>query len=155
MILEESQELDEELSTDVKDMEPCEDKVSLAVFEQVMRERDIAIEQLKDLGYEFGEKIEPCEDAISRQAALSKIDGIMALNHLHSQIPYFTPHRVKLILDELPPITPARPTGRWQQLKETIMEIKDNNKYDNDTATEICGFLLKYMRVLENEKEQI
>ena len=122
-------------------------------IEKQMKEDKITVEACK--GAIEALKQGSCEDAISRQAALSKIDGIMALNHLHSQIPYFTPHRVKLILDELPPITPARPTGRWQQLKETIMEIKDNNKYDNDTATEICGFLLKYMRVLENEKEQI
>ena len=36
--------------------EPCEDTVSLGVFEQVMWERDTAIEQLKELGYGFGEK---------------------------------------------------------------------------------------------------
>ena len=29
----------------------------LGAFEQIKCERDIAIEQLKDLGYEFGEKI--------------------------------------------------------------------------------------------------
>ena len=36
--------------------EPCEDAVSRGVFEQVMWERDVAIDQLKELGYGFGEK---------------------------------------------------------------------------------------------------
>jgi len=39
---------------------------------QFMWERDIAISQLKELGYEFGQKIEPCEDAVSRDAVLKK-----------------------------------------------------------------------------------
>lgn len=34
-------------------------KVSLGVYEQIRWERDIAIEQLKELGYGLGEKIEP------------------------------------------------------------------------------------------------
>lgn len=37
----------------------------------------------------------------------------------------------------------------WEQLKETIAEIKDNNTYDNNAATELCTFLLNYMAVLE------
>lgn len=36
------------------DQEP---KISLDTYKQVTRERDIAIEQLHELGYEFGEKI--------------------------------------------------------------------------------------------------
>ena len=48
-----------------------EDAVSRGVFEQVMWERDIAIEQLHELGYELGQKIEPC-DAVSREAILKK-----------------------------------------------------------------------------------
>lgn len=42
--------------------------VSLEAFKQVMWERDIAIEQLHELGYEFGQKIEPSGDLIRRQA---------------------------------------------------------------------------------------
>ena len=40
---------------------------------QFMWERDIAISQLKDLGYEFGQKIEPCNDAISRDDVIALI----------------------------------------------------------------------------------
>lgn len=35
------------------------DYVSVGVYKQVAWERDIAIEQLQELGYSFGEKIEP------------------------------------------------------------------------------------------------
>ena len=37
------------------------EKTVYAAFSQVKKERDIAIEQLKELGYELGQKIEPCE----------------------------------------------------------------------------------------------
>lgn len=40
------------------------DKVSVEVLKQVMWERDIAIEQLKKLGYSLGEKIKPQERVI-------------------------------------------------------------------------------------------
>lgn len=42
------------------EQEPCADTVSRGVFEQVMWERDTAIEQLRELGYELGQKIEKC-----------------------------------------------------------------------------------------------
>ena len=45
-----------------------ENTISLGVYKQVRWERDIAIEQLEELGYSLGEKIEHCEDAVSRQA---------------------------------------------------------------------------------------
>lgn len=51
----------EELSSVTKKTLECNDTVSRGVFEQVMRERDIAIEQLHELGYELGQKIEPLE----------------------------------------------------------------------------------------------
>ena len=37
-------------------------KVSIGVLEQVMWERDVAIDQLKELGYELGQKIEKLAD---------------------------------------------------------------------------------------------
>lgn len=56
--VEEAAWLDEALDMAIKalEQEPCEDTVSLEVFEQVMLARDVAIEQLKELGYGFGEK---------------------------------------------------------------------------------------------------
>ena len=36
------------------EQQPSEGKVSMEVYKQVMSERDIAIEQLRELGYSFG-----------------------------------------------------------------------------------------------------
>lgn len=47
--------------------EPCEDCVSIGVFEQCKWERDTAIEQLNQLGYGLGEKIKTDGDYISRE----------------------------------------------------------------------------------------
>jgi hypothetical protein len=55
-----------EMAIQALEQEPT-DNVSRGVFEQVKWERDIAIEQLNELGYELGQKIEPC-DAVSRGA---------------------------------------------------------------------------------------
>lgn len=41
------------------EQEPSGETVSRGVFEQVRWERDIAVEQLHELGYELGQKIEP------------------------------------------------------------------------------------------------
>ena len=53
------------------------DKVSIGVLEQVMWERNIAIEQLKELGYSLGEKIEPQDGdrAVSLNAVLNYLES--------------------------------------------------------------------------------
>ena len=51
-------------------IEALKQEPTIEAYKQVCKERDIAIEQLHELGYEWGQKIEPCGDAISRQAAL-------------------------------------------------------------------------------------
>ena len=62
--------------------ELCEDTVSRGVFEQVMWERDVAIDQLKELGYSLGQKIEPCEEAISipKDVLKTRVGNIVAYN---------------------------------------------------------------------------
>lgn len=58
--------------TEYLEQEPS-NTVSREVFEQVMRERDIAIEQLHELGYELGQKIESYEvEATKLQQAYNK-----------------------------------------------------------------------------------
>ena len=57
--------------------------VSLDVYNQVVKERDIAIQQLHELGYEFGQKIEPTTkndlvaDCISRKAVQTRLKEII------------------------------------------------------------------------------
>ena len=66
--------IDDTLDTAIKALEQQpSDTVSRGAFEQVMWERDVAIGQLKELGYGLGQKVEPCDDAISRQAVLDRI----------------------------------------------------------------------------------
>lgn len=46
---------------------PVADVISVRVFIQVRQERDIAVEQLRKLGYELGEKVTPivrCKDCL-------------------------------------------------------------------------------------------
>lgn len=43
------------------------EQVSLGVFEQVCWERDVAIDQLKQLGYGLGEKIQKEDQKVSRE----------------------------------------------------------------------------------------
>ena len=82
------------------EQEPSNDMVSRRVFEQVMWERDIAISQLKELGYGFGEKIEPCKDAIRRQAVLDLAKkGVLVSNGNYKS--------VCKAINELPSVTPT------------------------------------------------
>lgn len=55
---------------DIKRLPPVtpQPQITEGAYKQVMWERDTAIKQLNDLGYKFGEKIEPQGDTISRQA---------------------------------------------------------------------------------------
>ena len=50
--------------------EPCEDTVSRKLYEQIKWERDLAVDQLADLGYGFGEKKRDSDDAIPRKYIL-------------------------------------------------------------------------------------
>ncbi len=49
--------------------------VSIETYQQVCKERDIAIEQLHELGYELGQKIEQCDDAVSRQNIIEQYNS--------------------------------------------------------------------------------
>lgn len=46
-----------------------------AYTRQVVKERDIAIEQLNELGYSWGEKIRYCEDCVSKQDCINAIEN--------------------------------------------------------------------------------
>lgn len=45
-------------------------------------------------------------------------------------------------------------TEQWQELKETIIEIRDNNNFPHEDITMMCKFLLNYMTILEKESEE-
>ncbi len=43
-------------------------------------------------------------------------------------------------------------TEQWQELKETITEMRDND--GTGTQQEVCKFLVNYMEVLEKQMEE-
>lgn len=98
-----------DLAAKALDQESCDDTVSRGVFEQVMWERNTAIEQLRELGYELGQKIEPCDDCVSRQALLRKLN---TKTHEYSNGMGFRKEWVELI-NSMPPVLPKREQGEW------------------------------------------
>ena len=98
----------------VNPQEPSNDMVSRGIFEQVMWERDVAIEQLKDLGYGLGEKPKTglCEDAISRQAVCDYIAEFVN-NEYSSQAECEMVNAMIEGIQHLPPVTPQPKTGHW------------------------------------------
>lgn len=82
-----------------------------ALVAQIKWERDTAIEQLKQLGYGLGEKIEPCDDCVSRQAAIEVIYDKYYDNAIA--------HDIVGMLFDLPSVSPQRPQGKWIEQNDT------------------------------------
>lgn len=103
------------------EQEPCDDCVSRGVFEQVVWERDTAIEQLRKLGYELGQKIEPCDDCVSRKAVIAE------MRNLYPDIPLVDFNNARLkwtrkykpyldcekVVKSMPSVLPKREQGEW------------------------------------------
>lgn len=83
------------------------DTVSRGAFEQVIWERDVAIGQLEKLGYGLGQKVEPCDDAVSRKA----------VDELSKELVHTTRDKADFLcnfwegLQKLPPVTPQKKSG--------------------------------------------
>lgn len=104
-----------EMAIKVLEQEPCDDTVSRGVFEQVMWERDTAIEQLRELGYELGQKIEPCGDAVSRQVVKEQ----MLKYGFHA--PDMT---VTEFVEDLPPVLPKPLEYEKYVLEQNMQALK-------------------------------
>lgn len=92
------------------EQEPCEDALSLEVYKQTLWERDIAIAQLKELGYGFGEKIRFCEDAVSRKEVKEALR-----NRIRES--------VSDCINALPSVTP---TQKWIFVSEELPKSDDD-----------------------------
>lgn len=68
----------EALQMAISALQAQEETVSRKVYEQISWERDIAVMQLKDLGYGLGEKIRTDGDTISRQDAIECLEHLSA-----------------------------------------------------------------------------
>ena len=90
---------------------------------QIKWERDTAINQLQQLGYGLGEKVEPCVDCVSRKELLSRIDA--ERRHLldigMDGAEHIIVHHARRIIEDMPSVKPQRPKGRW-------IEQTDKNK---------------------------
>ena len=115
-------------------------KVSIGVLEQVMWERDVAIDQLKELGYELGQKIEKLTDGdyISRQDAILQIQryGVGCFDSDE-----FSPEQAERfvinLINELPSVSQAK-TGHWIKkpyLEPLPMDCLPPNSEDYDEET--------------------
>lgn len=43
---------------------------------------------------------------------------------------------------------------QWKQLKDTIVDIRDNNEFEHGDVTLMCRFLVNYMEVLEKQMQE-
>ena len=94
------------------EQKPCEDTVSKYLYEQIRWEREVAIKQLADLGYELGEKIRECEDVINRN------DALKVINRYGTDI-----LRIEAI-KAIPPASTEK-TGRWTIKQYQVSSISD------------------------------
>ena len=114
----------DDITETIPPLEPREDTVSRGVFEQVMWERDIAIDQLKELGYELGQKIEPCDDAVSRAAVRQ---GMIKYGFT---APDMTVH--EFVEDELPSVTVRQPEKCCETCKYNGVFSLECSRCDDD-----------------------
>lgn len=96
------------------EQEPC--------VEDIHRER----EQAYMLGYEDASKkfrTEPCEDCISRQAAIDAFERF--IHELGIEDEPYNYGEIALSAKNVPPITPQQNTGHWITLKDEYGDIHE------------------------------
>ena len=106
--------------------------VSIETYQQVCKERDIAIEQLHELGYEFGQKIEPCDDVVSRESVKELIKSGISTD---------TYEDIELVckwVDEMPPVRPQELTREEQTL---LRKWRDNRGISMEEFSEALDAL--------------
>lgn len=105
------------------------DCISVEVYKQVMSERDIAIEQLKELGYGFGEKIRTSDNCVSKAEVNKLYDEYRP--RLATHVSEFGDK-----LKSLPPVTPLIPKGATNGNIMTAM-FPDIKIHEHE-KTDIC-----------------
>ena len=94
-------------------------------------QQEISKEILSEALTQFFSKPTECDDAISREAVLQK------LNELDWQELYLPIHFKEHIIDELPSVTPSRRKGRWIEERNDYGEIQG---WHCDKCYEDSGF---------------
>ena len=101
---------DPDIDRAIKAIEQQSNMVSRIAYEQVMWERDVAINQLKELGYGFGEKIKTDKDAISRQATIEAFQMFRGYEANRTNAEWVD--RIETVVKKLPSVNPTK-TGHW------------------------------------------
>lgn len=129
--------------------ESCDDAISreMALKEchdiVVEGERYRVIQEETLLGLPPVRPQESCDDAVSRQAVLDIVCGAYEKDEWGESNFYKA-------INDLPSVRPQEPIlEQWQELKETIIELRGND--GTCTQQEVCKFLANYMAVLENQ----
>lgn len=86
-------------------------------LEQIKWERDTAIEQLKQLGYGLGEKVEPCEDCVSRKETIEWLKKVTVTDGITFKTGF---EQILYDIEQMPSVKPQRPPGKWLDKKMTI-----------------------------------
>ncbi len=143
--------------------------VSLDVYNQVAKERNIAIEQLHQLGYEFGQKIEPTAKNDLAVDCISRADAIKGLGEQPyvwtdgdfeiQQLADWKTH--KEMLENLPSVTPQEPRkGHWIDDKcsvcgKGIEDLIDSREWYRNEKPNFCPFCgTKMVEPQESEEEK-
>ena len=106
------------------EQEPCEDWHDVPSNEMTLGQARQAVKDLRKMLAKYLWQ-EPCEDAISREAAIEAVIDLCK---------YYTPTKsanhphMDFVIEELqnlPPVTPTRPHGEWINIGSTIGLIDD------------------------------
>lgn len=152
------------------------DTVSRKLFDQIKWERDLAIQQLKELGYGLGEVIKPQElsnnspkldsdsgELISKQAAIKTLHDEIVRRRISEDTNddgALDEFDTEAILRKLPSTQPDRKTG-WWLIREGISDAQCsecgmyfNDVYDmenSDAFCRHCGTKMEGLKVVKNE----
>ena len=108
----------------LKEQEPCEDTVSRKLYEQIKWERALAVDQLADLGYGFGEKKRDSDDAVPRKYILDLLAEYIEeyseldLNGLHD-LKWCAMKEAESVVENAPSVMPK---PQWIPCSERLPE---------------------------------
>ena len=145
-----SLETDEAYQLEYESTTKSETLISLDVYKQVAWERDIAIQQLHELGYEFGQKIEPTTkndlgvDAISRRSIIEEMEK------RYAEGDYIT----KGFINSLPSVTPQEPVIDKIRAEITNIPITDSDGHFNNWYREPQAIINDVLQIIDKYKAE-
>ena len=83
---------------------------------------------------------EPCEDTISRQAALDTIESWLSCDD-YNEAERHIMRATQSVLYDLPSVTPKQRTGHWIIISPTDMYCSECNEIEHlDTSRKFCAY---------------